>query len=58
MAKRKLTPREVAGMLRNRPLRMSPLELRQFLEGQRIEDDEDLLDEDDCPEFDDMDDGE
>jgi hypothetical protein len=60
--KRKLTPKQVAGMLITEQVRKSPAQLRQDIEMEQppakdpsdFYDDDDLLDDDDCPAFDDM----
>lgn len=61
--KQKLTQKQVAGMLRNRPLRTPPHVLRQGLEAdppevrESIYDESDMFDDmlDECPDFEDMD---
>ena len=63
--KRTLTPRQIVGMQRNAALRMSPHELRARLGADKPlphppslydgENEDDMLDDDECPAFDDMD---
>ena len=66
MKPRKLTPRQVAGMMHNAALRMSPHELRARLGADKPlpappslyddeDEDDDMLDPDECPVYDDMD---